>query len=165
MHFATLKINYSFSKVTCSSRKSCSRNFIRVQNYFETKMRSDFQLGKMREKLRLAFEVMRSFIVRDMLVCILLVDGRWALKYVRGIRTLYLFMCVPGSSVGTATELRAGRSGIESRWGRDFPPVQTGPGAHPTSYKMGTESFPGVKCGRRLLLTTHPPSSAAVMEE
>ena len=35
--------------------------------------------------------------------------------------------CGPGSSVGTATELRAGRSGIESRWGRDFPPVQTGP--------------------------------------
>ena len=32
--------------------------------------------------------------------------------------------------------LRAGRSGIESRWGRDFPPVQTGPGAHPASCKM-----------------------------
>jgi len=52
--------------------------------------------------------------------------------------------------------LRAGRSGIESRWGRDFPPVQTGPGAHPTSCKMVTGSFPGVKCGRGVLLTTHP---------
>ena len=52
--------------------------------------------------------------------------------------------------------LWAGRSGIESRWGRDFPPVQTGPGAHPASYKMGTGSFPGVKCGRGVLLTTHP---------
>ena len=62
----------------------------------------------------------------------------------------------PGSSVGIATELRAGRSGIESRWGRDFPPVQTGPGAHPASYKMGTGSFPGVKCGRSVLLTTQP---------
>ena len=41
-------------------------------------------------------------------------------------------------SVGTATELQAGRSGIESRWGRDFPPVQTDPGAHPASCKMGT---------------------------
>jgi len=41
-------------------------------------------------------------------------------------------------------------------WGRDFPPVQTGPGAHPTSCKMGTGSFPGVKCGRGVLLTTHP---------
>ena len=27
-------------------------------------------------------------------------------------------------------------------------------GAHPASCKMGTESFPGVKCGRCLLLTT-----------
>ena len=63
---------------------------------------------------------------------------------------------VPGSSVGIATELRAGRSGIESWWGRDFPPVQTGPGDHPASCKMGTGSFPGVKCGRGVLLTTHP---------
>jgi len=41
--------------------------------------------------------------------------------------------------------LRAGRSGIESRWGRDFSPVQTGPGAHPASCKMGTGSSTGVK--------------------
>ena len=68
-------------------------------------------------------------------------------------------LCVkggPGSSVGIATELQAGRSGIESRWGRDFPPVQTGPGAHPAFCTMGTGSFPGVKCGRGVLLTTHP---------
>jgi len=63
---------------------------------------------------------------------------------------------VPASSVGIATELRAGRSGIESHWGRDFPPVQTGPGAHSVSCKKGTGSFPGVKCGRGVLLTTHP---------
>jgi len=50
----------------------------------------------------------------------------------------------------------AGRSGIESRWGRDFPPVQTGPEAHPASCTMGTGSFPAVKCGRGVLLTTHP---------
>ena len=62
----------------------------------------------------------------------------------------------PGSSVGIATELRAGRSGIESRWGRDFPPVQTGLGAHPASCKMGTGSFLGVKYGRGVLLTTPP---------
>jgi len=62
----------------------------------------------------------------------------------------------PGRSVPIATELRAGRSGIECRWGRDFPPVQTGPGAHPATCKMGTESCPGVKCGRGVLLTTHP---------
>jgi hypothetical protein len=78
---------------------------------------------------------------------------------------LYLFICGPGSSVGIATELRVGRSGIESRWRRDFPPMQTGPGAHPACCKMGTGSFPGVKCGRGVLLTTHPPSSATVMEQ
>jgi len=49
-----------------------------------------------------------------------------------------MHVCGPGSSVGIATELRAGRSGIESRWGRHFPPVQTGPGAHPASCTMGT---------------------------
>ena len=40
--------------------------------------------------------------------------------------------------------------------GRDFPPIQTGPGAHPASCTMGTGSFPGVKFGRGVLLTTHP---------
>ena len=49
-----------------------------------------------------------------------------------------------------------GQSGIESRWGRDYLPVQTGPGAHPASCKMGTRSFTGVKCGWGVLLTTHP---------
>jgi len=34
--------------------------------------------------------------------------------------------------------------------------VNTGPGAHPASYTMGTGSFPGVKCGRGVTLTTHP---------
>jgi len=65
---------------------------------------------------------------------------------------IYRYLSGPGSSVG----ITAGRSGIESRWGREFPPVQTGPGAHPASCKMGTGSFPGVKCGRGVLLTTHP---------
>jgi len=40
--------------------------------------------------------------------------------------------------------------------GREFPPIRTGPGAHPASRKMGTVSFPEVKCGRGVLLTTHP---------
>ena len=61
----------------------------------------------------------------------------------------------PGSSVGIATELRAGRSGDRIPVGRDFPPVQTGPGAHPASCKMGTGSFQGVKSGRGVLLTTN----------
>ena len=33
-------------------------------------------------------------------------------------------------------------------------PVQTGPGAHPASCKMDNGSFPGVKCGRGMQLTT-----------
>jgi len=65
---------------------------------------------------------------------------------------LFTDICGPGSSVGIATELRAGRSGIQSRWGRDFLPVQT----HPASCTVGTVSFLGVKCGRGVLLTTHP---------
>jgi hypothetical protein len=49
----------------------------------------------------------------------------------------------PGSSVGIATDYGLGGPGIESRWGRDFSPVQTGPGAHPTSCTMGTGFFTG----------------------
>ena len=40
--------------------------------------------------------------------------------------------------------------------GARFSAVQTGPGAHPASCTMGTASFPGVKYGRGVLLTTHP---------
>ena len=50
----------------------------------------------------------------------------------------------PGSSVGIATELRAGRSGDRIPEGARFSaPVQTGPGAHPAFCTMGTGSFPG----------------------
>jgi len=73
--------------------------------------------------------------------------------------------CGPGSSVGIATELRAGRPGIESRWGRDFRPVQTGPGAYPTSCKMGTGSFPGGKVRPGRAADHSPPSTAAVMKK
>ena len=41
-------------------------------------------------------------------------------------------------------------------WARYSTPNQTGPGAHPASCKMGTGSFPGVKSGRGVTLTTHP---------
>ena len=75
------------------------------------------------------------------------------------------FICGPGSSVGIATEQRAGRFGIESRWGRNFPPVQTGPGAHLAFFKMGTGSFAGGKVRPGRAADHSPPSSAAVMEE
>ena len=50
------------------------------------------------------------------------------------------------SSVGTATCYGLDGPGIESRWGAKFSAlVQTGPGAHPASYTMGTGAFPWVK--------------------
>ena len=68
---------------------------------------------------------------------------------------IYTYICIY-IYVGIATDYELDDPGIESRWRRDFPPVQNGPGAHPASCKMGTVSFPGVKCGRGVLLTTHP---------
>ena len=72
------------------------------------------------------------------------------------VRTIQVFMCGPGSSVAIATDYGLDGPGIESRWERDFRPVQTGPGTCPASCTMGTGYFPGVKCGRGVLLTTHP---------
>jgi len=66
-----------------------------------------------------------------------------------------------GSSVVIATGYGLDGPGIESRWGARFSaPVQTGPGAHLAFCIMGTGSFPGVKNGRSMTLTPHPPSSA-----
>jgi hypothetical protein len=63
----------------------------------------------------------------------------------------------PGSSVGVAIDYGLDGPEIEFRWGRDVSaPVQTGPGAHPACCTMGTGSFPGVKYGWGMLLTTHP---------
>jgi len=67
-----------------------------------------------------------------------------------------LNICGPGSSVGIATGYGLDGPGIESRWRRDFPPVQTGPGARLASCAMGTGCFPAVNCGRGVLLTTNP---------
>jgi len=53
---------------------------------------------------------------------------------------------------------------MESRWGARFSaPVQTGPGAHPASYTMGTGSFPGAKGPGRAV--DYPPSSSAEVKE
>ena len=62
----------------------------------------------------------------------------------------------PGGSVGIATDY--GLDGPESNpgGGEIFRPIQTGPGAHPASYTMGTGSFPGVKSGQGVTLTPHP---------
>jgi len=50
-----------------------------------------------------------------------------------------------------------GRSGDRIPVGARFSaPVQTGPEPHPASCKMGTGSFPRVRCGRGVTLTPHP---------
>ena len=77
----------------------------------------------------------------------------FCLKYGAG----RLYRSGPGSSVGIATDYGLDGPGIESSnpGGARFSAVQTGPGAHPASCTTGTGSFPGVKYGRGLLLTTH----------
>jgi len=47
--------------------------------------------------------------------------------------------------------------------GEIFAPLETGPGAHPASYIMGTGSFLGVK--RPGLGVDHPPPSSAEVKE
>jgi hypothetical protein len=59
--------------------------------------------------------------------------------------SLCMHSCTLYSSAGIATGYGLDGPGIESRWGEIFADAQTGPGAHPASCTMGTESFPGVK--------------------
>jgi len=70
------------------------------------------------------------------------------------------------ATVGIATGYGLDGPGIESWWGaRFYAPVQTGPGAHPASCTMGTVSFPGVKGGRGVTLTSHSLLVPLVMKE
>jgi len=54
-------------------------------------------------------------------------------------------LCGPDSSVGIATDYGLDGPGSNPHGDEIFPPVQTGPGAHPASCKMDTGSFPGVE--------------------
>jgi len=68
------------------------------------------------------------------------------------------------SAVGIATRYGLDGPEIESRWRRGLSaPVQTGPGAHPTSYTLGTGFFPGVERPGRDV-DPAPLSSAEVKE-
>jgi hypothetical protein len=69
------------------------------------------------------------------------------------------------SSVGIANRYGLDGPGDLIRWGARFSaPVQTGPGAHPASYTVGTGSFPGVKLPWRGF--DHPsPFGGEVKEE
>jgi hypothetical protein len=74
-----------------------------------------------------------------------------------------MLVCGLGSSVGIATELRAGWSGDLIPVGaRFFAHVQTSAEAHPASCTMGTGSFSGVK--RPGHDADHPPPSSAKVE-
>ena len=64
--------------------------------------------------------------------------------------------CGPGSSVGVATDYGVDGPGSSSGGDEIFRPSRPALGAHPALCKMGTGSFPVVKCGRGVLLTTHP---------
>ena len=73
--------------------------------------------------------------------------------------SLYIYIYIyihTHSSVGIATDYGLDGPGSNPGGWRDFPPVQTGAGAHPTSCTMRTGSFPGVKNGRGFMLTPHP---------
>jgi len=64
-----------------------------------------------------------------------------------------MYLCV----VYRSHWLRGGRFGHRIPvWARFSTSVQTGPGAHPASFTMGTVSFLGLKSGRGVTLTPHP---------
>jgi hypothetical protein len=94
--------------------------------------------------------------VRTRTICFITQDGVRTRRDSFWIHSSAFFIRRPGSVVGIATAYELDGPGIECRFERDFPPVQTGPGAHPASCKIGTVSFPGVKFGRGVLLTVHP---------
>ena len=75
-----------------------------------------------------------------------------------------LLLLGQGSSVGVATRYGLDGPGNESRWGARFSAsVETGPGAHPVSYTMGSESFLGVKQPGRVV--DHSPRLSAEVKE
>ena len=68
------------------------------------------------------------------------------------------------SSVGAGTRYSLYGPGIESQWRARFSATaQTGPGAHPASYTIGTGSFLGVKRPGRG--ADHPPPSSVGVKE
>ena len=74
--------------------------------------------------------------------------------------------CGSGSLAGTETGYGLDGPVIESRWEVRFSaPVQTGPGAHPTSCTIGTGCFLGVKSGRGVTLTPYLLLVPLVMKE
>ena len=66
----------------------------------------------------------------------------------------------PVQRLATGWTVRGSNPGEGARFSA---PIQTGPGAHPASYKIGTGSFPGVKRPRRGVV--HSTLSSAEVKE
>ena len=70
--------------------------------------------------------------------------------------TLWTKTSGPGRVVGIATDYGLDGPRIEFGWGARFSAlVQTDYGSHPSSCRMSTVSFQGVKCGRGVKLTPY----------
>jgi len=78
---------------------------------------------------------------------------------------IYIIKGGPGSSVGIATELRPGRSEIESRWGARFSARPHRPWGPPNLLYNGYRVFPGGKVRLGRAADHSPPSITTVMEE
>ena len=74
-----------------------------------------------------------------------------------GFMDTYIYIYGPGYLIQYSDSLMSGRSGDRITMGTIFSAlVQTGPGAHPASYTLGTGSFSGVKRpGRRIHQPPH----------
>jgi len=68
----------------------------------------------------------------------------------------YVTVCGPGSSVGIAIDYGLDGPGSNPSGDEIFRSTRPALRPHPASCKMGTGSFLGAKCGRGVLLTTHP---------
>ena len=68
---------------------------------------------------------------------------------------IYIYVCVPSSWVGIATDYGLDCPGSNPSGDDIFHPSRPGLGPTQPPVKMGTGSFPGVKYGRDVLLTTH----------
>jgi hypothetical protein len=92
-------------------------------------------------------------------------ESRISPKGSSGIKLHYITLhCGPDTVVGIATSYGLDGSGIESRWGRDFPHLSR-PALGPTQPSVQwIPSFHGVKERQGSDADPSPPSSAVVMK-
>jgi hypothetical protein len=126
-----------------------------VQNLFVNQFAVDFEGTRNTVKQTSTFAA--SHFIRFLLHTRSDNNKKEPLCYAVLIYTNYRQSLGPGSVVVIATGYGLDVLWIESHWGVRFStPVQTGPGAHPASCRMGTGSFPGVMSSWGVTLTPHP---------